>query len=202
MPIPQAVRRIVSTRLPTKSGRLFQLVGFERELPGKIETALALTMGELTDESRIPPCLPACRIATGRLDGSCPGHRASAHPPEFRRPECNCRRLTLAAWRRPTGTSNWPTCSTQPSKVARLNSSPVSRRQNRALPVQRRVVAVLADDGVDHNAVADQALLDIRGGSGAATTPCSSHLRQARFSRLLTSTKYRADSTSSCSLSS
>jgi len=47
MPLPQAVRRIVSTRLPTKSG-LFQLVGFERGLPGKIETALALTMGDLT----------------------------------------------------------------------------------------------------------------------------------------------------------
>ena len=48
MRIPQAVRRIASTRLPTKSG-LFQLVGFERELPGKIETALALTMGDLTE---------------------------------------------------------------------------------------------------------------------------------------------------------
>jgi len=29
----------------------------------------------------------------------------------------------------------------------------------------------------------------IRGGSGAVATPCSSHLRQARFSRLLTTTK-------------
>jgi GTP cyclohydrolase II len=45
--ISQAARRIVSTRLPTRFG-LFQLVGFERELPGKIETALALTMGDLT----------------------------------------------------------------------------------------------------------------------------------------------------------
>jgi hypothetical protein len=35
----------------------------------------------------------------------------------------------------------------------------------------------------------------IRGGSGAATTPCTS---QARFSRLVTSTKYLAGSTSSC----
>jgi GTP cyclohydrolase II len=47
MRIPQAVRRMVSTRLPTRYG-LFQLVGFERGLPGKIETALALTMGDLT----------------------------------------------------------------------------------------------------------------------------------------------------------
>src|SRR6267154_6229445 len=48
MALTQPMRRIVSTRLPTKSG-LFQLVGFERELPGKIETALALTMGDLTE---------------------------------------------------------------------------------------------------------------------------------------------------------
>jgi GTP cyclohydrolase II len=67
MLIPQAVRRIVSTRLPTKSG-LFQLVGFERELPGKIETALALTMGDLTE------CAPLLRIHsqcfTGEILGS------------------------------------------------------------------------------------------------------------------------------------
>src|SRR5258708_20761894 len=42
----------------------------------------------------------------------------------------------------------------------------------------------------------------IRGGSGAETTPCSSHDLQARFSRLLTSTKYFAGSTSSWELSS
>src|SRR5271166_3805947 len=36
----------------------------------------------------------------------------------------------------------------------------------------------------------------MRGGSGAATTPSSSHDRQARFSRLVTSTKYFAGSTS------
>lgn len=46
-PAPQAVRRIVSTRLPTRSG-LFQLVGFEGLLAGKVETALALTLGDLT----------------------------------------------------------------------------------------------------------------------------------------------------------
>src|SRR5258708_31479362 len=42
----------------------------------------------------------------------------------------------------------------------------------------------------------------IRGGSGAETTPRSSHDLQARFSRLLTSTKYFAGSTSSWELSS
>jgi GTP cyclohydrolase II len=67
MLIPKAVRRIVSTRLPTKSG-LFQLVGFERELPGKIETALVLTMGDLTE------CAPLLRIHsqcfTGEILGS------------------------------------------------------------------------------------------------------------------------------------
>src|SRR5258708_36315742 len=47
MPITQVVRRIVAARLPTKSG-LFQLVGYELELHGKIETALALRMGDLT----------------------------------------------------------------------------------------------------------------------------------------------------------
>ena len=42
----------------------------------------------------------------------------------------------------------------------------------------------------------------IRGGSGAATTPSSSHLRQARFSRFVTGTKYFAGSTSNWELSS
>ena len=42
----------------------------------------------------------------------------------------------------------------------------------------------------------------MRGGSGAAITPPSSQCLQARFSRLVTSTKYLAGSTSNCSLSS
>ena len=67
MPIPQAVRRIVSTRLPTKSG-LFQLVGFERELPGKIETALALTMGDLTEGAPLLRIHSQC--FTGEILGS------------------------------------------------------------------------------------------------------------------------------------
>jgi GTP cyclohydrolase II len=65
--VPQAVRRIVSTRLPTKSG-LFQLVGFERELPGKIETALALTMGGLTQGAPLLRIHSQC--FTGEILGS------------------------------------------------------------------------------------------------------------------------------------
>lgn len=67
MPIPQAARRIVSTRLPTKSG-LFQLIGFERELPGKIETALALTMGGLTQGAPLLRIHSQC--FTGEILGS------------------------------------------------------------------------------------------------------------------------------------
>jgi len=67
MRIPKAVRRLVSTRLPTKSG-LFQLVGFERELPGKIETALALTMGDLTEGAPLLRIHSQC--FTGEILGS------------------------------------------------------------------------------------------------------------------------------------
>jgi len=67
MLIPKAVRRIVSTRLPTKSG-LFQLVGFERDLPGKIETALALTMGDLTEGAPLLRIHSQC--FTGEILGS------------------------------------------------------------------------------------------------------------------------------------
>jgi len=67
MLIPKAVRRIVSTRLPTKSG-LFQLLGFERELPSKIETALALTMGDLTEGAPLLRIHSQC--FTGEILGS------------------------------------------------------------------------------------------------------------------------------------
>jgi GTP cyclohydrolase II len=67
MPLPQAVRRIASTRLPTKSG-LFQLVGFGRELHGKIETALALTMGDLTVDAPLLRIHSQC--FTGEILGS------------------------------------------------------------------------------------------------------------------------------------
>jgi len=67
MTTPLSVRRIVSTRLPTKSG-LFQLVGFERDLPGKIETALALTMGDLTEGAPLLRIHSQC--FTGEILGS------------------------------------------------------------------------------------------------------------------------------------
>jgi GTP cyclohydrolase II len=67
MRIPQAVRRIASARLPTKSG-LFQLAGFERALPGKIETALALTMGDLTKGAPLLRIHSQC--FTGEILGS------------------------------------------------------------------------------------------------------------------------------------
>jgi GTP cyclohydrolase II len=65
--ISQAVRRIVSTRLPTKSG-LFHLVGFERGLRGKIETGLALTMGDLTKGAPLLRIHSQC--FTGEILGS------------------------------------------------------------------------------------------------------------------------------------
>src|SRR6267378_5389576 len=65
--ISQSVRRIASTRLPTKSG-LFQLVGFEHGLPGKNETALALTMGDLTQGAPLLRIHSQC--FTGEILGS------------------------------------------------------------------------------------------------------------------------------------
>ena len=47
---PTTVRRIVSTRMPTKWG-LFRTIGFEREVPNgtqQVETALAFVLGDLT----------------------------------------------------------------------------------------------------------------------------------------------------------
>ncbi len=74
--------------------------------------------------------------------------------------------------------------------------------QNHALPIQGRVIAILADDRLDDDPVTRQALLDNPGGSGAEKTPSSSHDRQARFSRFVTRTKYFAGSTSNWQLSS
>src|SRR5436190_9569799 len=59
---PGTVRKIVSTRLPTKWGE-FQLLGFEREIynafgTGRVETALAMIMGDLNDTV----CAPLVRI--------------------------------------------------------------------------------------------------------------------------------------------
>lgn len=63
----QDVRRVVSTRLPTKSG-LFQLVGFEGLLAGKVETALALTLGDLTQDAPLLRIHSQC--FTGEILGS------------------------------------------------------------------------------------------------------------------------------------
>jgi len=68
--------------------------------------------------------------------------------------------------------------------------------------MQGCVITILADDRVDDDPVTRQALLDDPCGSGAATTPSSSHDRQARFSRFVTRTKYLAGSTSNWELSS
>jgi GTP cyclohydrolase II len=48
----KALRRVVSTRLPTSSG-LFQIVGFERETPSRrlVETALGIILGDLTEDA-------------------------------------------------------------------------------------------------------------------------------------------------------
>jgi hypothetical protein len=62
--------------------------------------------------------------------------------------------------------------------------------EDHTLPMQRRVVAILADNRVDDDAVTRQAFLDDPWRQGAETTPSSSHDRQARFSRFVTSTKY------------
>src|SRR5260370_10118161 len=50
----KALRRVVSTRLPTSSG-LFQIVGFERETPSRrpVETALGILLGDLTENARL-----------------------------------------------------------------------------------------------------------------------------------------------------
>src|SRR5438552_9810368 len=55
---PGTVRKIVSTRLPTKWGE-FQVLGFEREIYNafgtrRVDTALALVMGDLNDVVNAP----------------------------------------------------------------------------------------------------------------------------------------------------
>lgn len=66
-PIKHAVRKVVSTRLPTKYG-LFQLVGFEREWSGKLETALAFMLGDLTQGAPLLRIHSQC--FTGEILGS------------------------------------------------------------------------------------------------------------------------------------
>src|SRR5260370_1126404 len=65
----KAVRRVVSTRLPTNSG-LFQIVGFEREIPNgrQVETALAIILGDLTEDAPLLRIHSQC--FTGEVLGS------------------------------------------------------------------------------------------------------------------------------------
>jgi len=66
-PIKQSVRRVVSTRLTTQSA-LFELVGFEREWSGKLETALTLMLGDLTQGAPLLRIHSQC--FTGEILGS------------------------------------------------------------------------------------------------------------------------------------
>src|SRR5258706_7111890 len=65
-----SVRRVVSTRLPTKWGE-FQLLGFEREIvngTNHIETALAMVLGDPTE--RVPLLRIHSQCFTGEVLGS------------------------------------------------------------------------------------------------------------------------------------
>jgi hypothetical protein len=74
-------------------------------------------------------------------------------------------------WKRThIGISNSPTLRTQPSSVARLIFKPMSLSRIMLCQMQGRVIAILADDRLDDDAVTRQALLDDRGGRGAETT--------------------------------
>src|SRR5262249_2556059 len=67
--IPSApIHRVASTRLPTPSG-LFQIIGFEREISsGRVETALAIMMGDLNGEAPLVRIHSQC--FTGEVLGS------------------------------------------------------------------------------------------------------------------------------------
>src|SRR5436309_14218328 len=71
-PIAQAgtVRRVVSTRMPTRWGN-FQALGFEREIANgtrRVETALALVLGDLTEGAPLVRIHSQC--FTGEVLGS------------------------------------------------------------------------------------------------------------------------------------
>ena len=66
----ETVRRVLSTRMPTKWG-LFQALGFEREIanrPRRVETALALVQGDLTEAAPLLRIHSQC--FTGEVLGS------------------------------------------------------------------------------------------------------------------------------------
>jgi hypothetical protein len=65
------------------------------------------------------------------------------------------------------------------------------------------MVGIFADHHIDDHSITGQAFLNvskIRTGASAHSTPCSGHPSQARFSRLVSTTKYSAGFTSSCPL--
>src|SRR5436190_6853387 len=64
------VRQVVSTRMPTRWG-LFRTLGFEREISNgtrRTETALALVLGDLTDDAPLVRIHSQC--VTGEVLGS------------------------------------------------------------------------------------------------------------------------------------
>src|SRR6201982_2138244 len=64
------VRQVISTKMPTKWGT-FQLLGFEREILNgsrRVETALAMVMGDLTDGAPLVRIHSQC--FTGEVLGS------------------------------------------------------------------------------------------------------------------------------------
>ena len=88
----------------------------------------------------------------------------------------------------------------QPHMVARLISMPVSRFRIELCRYNGQWSAYFLTS-VSMMTRSDTRLLSMmRAASGAATTPCSSHFLQARFSRLVSSTKYSAGLTSRTSL--
>ena len=64
------VRRVVSTRMPTKWGE-FQTVGFEREISNRVETALAIVIGDPGDLTAEAPLVRVhSQCLTGEALGS------------------------------------------------------------------------------------------------------------------------------------
>src|SRR5712691_9686118 len=64
------VRRVVSTRMPTKWG-VFQTLGFEREISNRVETALAIVIGDPGDLMAEAPLVRVhSQCCTGEVLGS------------------------------------------------------------------------------------------------------------------------------------
>jgi 3,4-dihydroxy-2-butanone 4-phosphate synthase/GTP cyclohydrolase II len=70
MPAFPGVRRVVSTRMPTKWG-VFQTLGFEREVSNRVETALAIVIGDPGDLNTQAPLVRVhSQCLTGEALGS------------------------------------------------------------------------------------------------------------------------------------